>query len=106
MRELGKALVATLPERRARAVGATSFQLFALTNKNVRARLAKANAELYKLAVKRVMETARRDELPLSPDKLVRVLHALTDGLTFLHVLTPDLIDEDVIVDAFEALAR
>jgi len=105
MRELGTALVATLPGRRSRAVGAASFQLFALTNKRLRARLAKTNADAYRIAAKRVTENARLDELPLPPDQLVRVLHAMIDGLTFLHALTPDLVDEDVVLAAFEALA-
>jgi hypothetical protein len=34
------------------------------------------------------------------------VLHALSDGLTFLRFLTPELITEKVIVAAFDALAR
>ncbi len=105
MRELGQALVATLPERRARAVAAASFQLFALTNKTLRARLAKVNGEVYRLAANHVAQTTRAGELPMPPDKLVRALHALTDGLTFLHALTPDLVDEGVILAAFEAMA-
>ena len=106
MRELSAALIATLPERRKRAVGAASFQLFALTNKRLRSRLTKANAGIYGLATKRVMENARLDELPMPPEKLVRVLHALIDGLTFLNALTPDLVDEGIISAAFDALSR
>jgi hypothetical protein len=45
------------------------------------------------------------DELPMAPELLVRVLHALTDGLTFLRFLTPELITDKVVVAAFEALA-
>jgi len=105
MHELAAALVATLPERRLRAVGAASFQLFALTNKRLLARLAKTNADVYRAAAQRVTENARLDELPLPPDKLVRVLHAMIDGLTFLHALTPHLIDEYVVIAAFDALA-
>jgi len=33
-------------------------------------------------------------------------VHALIDGLTFLRLLTPELITDDVVVAAFEALAR
>jgi hypothetical protein len=35
----------------------------------------------------------------------VRVIHALTDGLTFLRLLTPELITDDVVMNAFDALA-
>jgi hypothetical protein len=34
------------------------------------------------------------------------VIHALTDGLTFLRLLTPELITDGVIADAFDALAK
>jgi AcrR family transcriptional regulator len=105
MRELAKAVIAGLPERSRRAAGAASFQVFALTNKKLRTRLAKANAEIYRQAAAHLHETARREELPTDPMKLVKILHALTDGLTFLHALTPDLIDEKVVSAAFDAVA-
>lgn len=106
MRELAAAVVASLPSRTKRAAGAASFQVFALTNKKLRARLAKANAAIYAQAAAHVRKTARSDELPADPLKLVKILHALTDGLTFLHALTPDLVDEKVITAAFAAIAR
>ena len=39
-------------------------------------------------------------------DKLVRVLHAMIEGLTFQRLLTPELISNDVIRAAFRALAK
>jgi len=42
----------------------------------------------------------------MPPEQLVRVLHALTDGLTYLRFLTPELITDDVVIAAFDALAR
>jgi hypothetical protein len=45
--------------------------------------------------------------MPRSPEHLVPVIHALTDGLTIpFRVLTPELITDDVIMDAFHALAK
>ena len=44
-------------------------------------------------------------ELPMPAERFVRVTHALSDGLTFAHFMTPELIDRDVIVAAFEAFA-
>ena len=41
----------------------------------------------------------------MPPERLVKVLHALSDGLTFLRFLTPELITDDVVIAAFEALA-
>jgi hypothetical protein len=43
---------------------------------------------------------------PITPERLVPVLHALTDGLTYLRFLTPELITDDVVVAAFDALAK
>lgn len=106
MRELAEAVAASLPERSRRAAGAASFQVLALTSKKLRTRLAKANAAIYAQTAAHVRKTARLDELPTDPLKLVKILHALTDGLTFLHALTPDLVDEKVVMAAFEAIAR
>ena len=38
-------------------------------------------------------------------ERFVRVTHMLSDGLMFGHFMTPDLIDREVIISAFEALA-
>jgi hypothetical protein len=38
-------------------------------------------------------------------DKLVRVIHALSEGLVLQALLTPDLIPRSVYYAAFEALA-
>jgi AcrR family transcriptional regulator len=105
MRELAGAVIATLPARARRAAGAASFQVFALTNKKLRTRLAKANAEIYRHAEMHIRQAARQDELPADPLELAKILHALTDGLTILHALTPDLIDHEVINAAFAAIA-
>lgn len=45
MRSLGEAVVAAAAERRVNAVGALSFQLYALTHEEMRERLAETNAE-------------------------------------------------------------
>lgn len=106
MQELAEAVLAALPARAGRAAGAASFQVFALTNKKLRTRLAKANAEIYAQAAAHVRRTARLKELPADPLTLVKILHALTDGLTFLHALSPDLVDDKVVIAAFEAIAH
>jgi hypothetical protein len=42
--------------------------------------------------------------LPLPAEELVRVLHALIDGLMLLHSLTPELIDADTVRAAFRVV--
>ena len=105
MRILGKAVAAAAEERKAGAVGALSFQLYALTHEEMRSRLAQANAETYRWAEGELKKFVTAGEFPVPPAQFVRVLHALTEGLLALRFLTPELITEEVIVAAFEALA-
>ena len=43
--------------------------------------------------------------LPMPAEDLVRVIGALTEGLTFQRLLTPELISDELIYAAFAALA-
>jgi AcrR family transcriptional regulator len=105
MRILGKAVAAAAEERKAGAVGALSFQLYALTHEEMRSRLVRANAEIYRWADEELKKFVPPGELPVPPAQFVRVVHALTEGLLALRFLTPELITEEIIVAAFEALA-
>jgi hypothetical protein len=42
----------------------------------------------------------------MTPELFVRVMHAVVDGLMFLHALTPDLIDEGVVRAAFLLMGK
>ena len=106
MKSLGKAVAAAAPERRVQGIGALSFMLYALTHEEMRSRVIQFNAELYTAGAKRLRQSFRRRDLPMPPEHIVRVTHALTDGLTFLRLLTPELITDDVVMSAFDALAR
>jgi AcrR family transcriptional regulator len=105
LRLLGEAVVAAVPARCAQAVGAVSFQQYALTHEDLRERLVKANADIYHLVEQALLQVVPASELPMPADQFVRVLHALTDGLLFLRFLTPELITDEIIAAAFEALA-
>jgi AcrR family transcriptional regulator len=106
MHTLGRAVAASAPERRAQAVGALSFMLYALTHEEMRTRVRQSNEALYVTGAQRLRQAFQRRQLPMAPERLVRVLHALTDGLTYLRFLTPELITDDVVVAAFDALAK
>src|SRR5262249_36115457 len=56
LRLLGEAVVASAPARRAQAVGAFSFQQYALTHEELRARLVEANAEIYRWAEQSLLQ--------------------------------------------------
>jgi AcrR family transcriptional regulator len=105
MRILGEAVAVAAPERSSQAVGATSFVLYALTHQELRMMLGRTNEEIYAMAAARMADSIPAKQLPMPPEQLVKVIHALTDGLLALHALTPHLITREVIVAAFEALA-
>jgi len=105
MQALGKAVAAAASDRKAQGVGALSFMLYALTHEEMRSRVRQFNAELYASGALRLRQSFQSRDLPMSPEHMVPVLHALTDGLTFLRLLTPELITDDVVMNAFDALA-
>jgi AcrR family transcriptional regulator len=105
MRAIGRAVVAAAPVRQKSAVGALSFQLFALTHPEMRKRISRQNAEIYRLMAAGLIQFISAEELPMPAERFVRVLHALTDGLLVTRFLTPDLITDEVILSAFEMLA-
>lgn len=106
MRTVGRAVAAAMPARRAQALAALSFMTYALTHDEMRLQVLQLNTELYRKATEVVSRTFPRKDLPVDPKTLVPVLHALSDGLTFLRFMTPELITDDVVVSAFEALAH
>lgn len=105
MRLLGEAVVAAAPERRANAAGALSFYIYALTHEEMRARMVTANAQIYQWAEERLLQAIPPSELPMPASQFVRVVHAMTEGILALRFLTPELISDEVIIAAFEALA-
>ena len=105
MRILGEAVVASIPARRKSAVGAASFQVYALTHEKMRKRIVKANEEIYRRFACAMTEIIPEKDLPMPPEQFIRVLHALSDGLLMLRFLTPELISDEDIIAAFEALA-
>jgi AcrR family transcriptional regulator len=105
MRLVGEAAVLAAPERKANAVAALSFQIYALGNKQMRRRMVEADAACYRWAEERLLAAIPANKLPLPPDEFVRLMHAMTDGLVTLRFLTPELITDDFIIAAFEALA-
>jgi hypothetical protein len=105
MHVVGKAVAVAGPERRAQALGALSFMLYALTHEHMRVEVERLNRDIYKRMAEGIVRGFPRAQLPMDPALLVPVLHGLADGLTFLRFLTPNLITEDVIVAAFDAIA-
>ncbi|HZQ53372.1 MAG TPA: TetR family transcriptional regulator [Bryobacteraceae bacterium] len=105
MRAMADATIAAIPDRAAAAVGRLAGLAYTLTHEDMRARVASVTAESYANGEEWLREVVTKEELPMPAGQLVRVLHALTEGLVFQRLLTPELVPDRVIRAAFLALA-
>jgi len=105
MRALAEATIAAIPERRLAAGGRLTGMAYALTHEEIRARVREITAASYDAGAAWLRSAADEGELRMAPEILVRVLHAMTEGLLFQRFLTPDLIPDEVFYTAFAALA-
>lgn len=104
MRILGQAVANQIRARAKMAAGVAAFQLYVLTHPHMREAVAARNARTYS-AMAQGFEKLVPQGLPMPAERFARVIDALTTGLAALHFQTPDLIDDNDIIAAFEALA-
>jgi hypothetical protein len=93
-------------ERTTLEVGRLTGMAFAITDEKMRAHVTQTTAESYAFGEAWLRETVNPEELPMPADHLVRVIHVLTEGLVLQRLLTPELVPDDVIREAFDALVR
>jgi AcrR family transcriptional regulator len=106
MRATAEAMIAVLPERREAAVGALTFRAYALRHEEVRLRVSQSMARGLAAGAAWMADVIAADDLPMPPDQLAVVISALIEGLFFQRFLTPELVPDEVIYAAFDALAR
>ena len=94
-----------MDERTPVAVGRLTGLAYTLTNSEFRARVEEIKRDSYEFGAEWLRRFDPR-ELPMAPDVLVRVVHALIEGLVLQRILTPDLFPDEVFYEAFAALAR
>ena len=106
MHAMAEATLAAIPERTTAAVGR-------LTGAGVHADqpgLARASSEItagsYELGAEWLRTLGDERELPMPPEQLVCVIHALIEGLVLQRILTPELFPDEVFFAAFKALAH
>jgi len=105
MRAFAKATIAAVDERAPVAVGRLTGMAYALSHEELRSRVFDVTRSSYELGA----EWLRRfdaSELPMPRERLVRVLHALIEGLVLQRILTPELCPDEVFYSAFATLAR
>jgi len=105
MRALAAATIAVIPERRSAAAGRLTGMAYAVNNEELRAQVREVTARSYEWGAAWLASERRGGELPMPPDLLVRVIHALTEGLVLQRLLTPELVPDEVFYAAFAALA-
>jgi hypothetical protein len=78
---------------------------YALKHEATRRRVREITAQTYDVSAAWLRTVTDERQLMMPADTLVRVLHALIEGLTFQRLLTPELVPDDVIYSAFAAFA-
>src|SRR5262249_26340770 len=106
MDAIAEATIAAIPDRSAAAVGRLTGMAFAMTDEKMRGRVTEVTAESYAFGEAWLRAVVKEEDLAMPAGQLVRVIHALTEGLSFQKALTPELVPDEVIRAAFAALAR
>jgi AcrR family transcriptional regulator len=106
MRALADATLAVIPDRSAAAVGRLTGMAYALTHEELRARITEFTAQSYAFGEQWLRSVTKEEDLPMPADQLVRVIHALSEGLVFQRLLTPELMPDEIFRAAFAALGK
>jgi AcrR family transcriptional regulator len=105
MRAMAKATIAAIPDRKAAAVGRLTGVAHTLRHEDLLAQVQTVTAQSYAAGAQWLRATVGEEELPMPAEQLVRVIHALSEGLVLQTLLTPDLFPKSVYFAAFNALA-
>ena len=105
MQAFAKATLAAVDERAPVAVGRLTGLAYALKKTELRSRVVEITKSSYEFGAE-WLHAFDPAELPMPPENLVRVLHALIEGLVMQRILTPELCADEVFYAAFAALAR
>jgi AcrR family transcriptional regulator len=105
LRALAEATIAAVPDRRAAAVGFLTGRAYALSHEEVRRQAQEKTAESYDAGAAWLRSMVANRELPFPPEIMVRIIHALTEGLLLQRFLTPELVGDEVFYAALELLA-
>jgi AcrR family transcriptional regulator len=104
MHALARATLAAVDDRRSAAVGRLTGLAHTLKSPDLRAHVHEITKNSYEVGAD-WLRTFDESELPMPADVLVRVLHALIEGLVWQRILTPELCPDEVFYAAFAALA-
>ena len=106
MHAMAEATLEVIPERSTAAVGRLTGLAYTLTTPDLRERVREITADSYELGAEWLRGLGDERELPIPAEHLVRVIHALIEGLVLQRILTPELCPDEVFYAAFAALAH
>ena len=106
MRAMAEATLKAIPERTTAAVGRLTGLAYALSSPDLRARVREVTADSYELGAEWLRTLGNQRDLPMPPEHLVRVIHALIEGLVVQRIVAPELFPDEVFFAAFAALAH
>ena len=105
MRAMAAAVIEAVPDRSVVAVGHLTGMAYALEHPELRQRVHEITSASYAAGAAWLETLADAQDRPVPSEHLVRVIHALIEGLVLQRLLTPDLFPDEVIYAAFDALA-
>jgi AcrR family transcriptional regulator len=105
MHAMANATIAVLPDRKAAAVGRLTGVAYTLRHEDLLAQVRAVTAQSYAMGAEWLCTMIDEDELPMPAEQMVRVIHALSEGLVLQTLLTEDLFPKSIFYSAFEALA-
>jgi AcrR family transcriptional regulator len=105
MRSTAEAVIDALPQRRAAMVGTLGFHIQTLTHEDLRERSLARTREIYRRIAEMTPQLIPAEKLPMPVEVLIVTTHALMDGLVLHRILTPELVPDEAIYAAFDALA-
>jgi AcrR family transcriptional regulator len=101
LRNLGRRVAAVT----APPTGTVTFHAYAATNPQMVRRLTDHFAQRFRLREAELSEAFPDDRLPLPAGQFAAILQAVAMGVMYQRLLSRDLITDETIVAAFEALA-
>jgi AcrR family transcriptional regulator len=105
MRSTAEAVIKALPQRRAAMVGTLGFHIESLTHPDQRELGVERTRQIYRGAAAALSQLIPPEKWPMPVEVFIPVAHGMMDGLILHRILTPELVPDEVIFAAFDALA-
>jgi AcrR family transcriptional regulator len=104
MRALATATIEAIPERATAAAGRLSGLAHALEHPELGRKVQDVTAARFAMGAAWLESLPDSEHLPIPAEHMVRVIHALIEGLVFQRLLTPELYPDEVFHAAFRLL--